>query len=222
MKNAIYFFIAFALSTSTLITSCTWGKKVSTGTSKKSGSTKPAPVPSTKTAILVPKNEPVPAAKETTAVAVPVTKTPVVDNVYRETKTVETYTPLPSNEVEKAFKSSFPTAKSIIWTKESPLPNSYNVASNGYKANFTVLENKNTAIYSEAGQLLEAREQILPEQLPPAIYNAIQSKYPGFVVISATSVKYSVLKATYAALIRVNPQSEVTEVVLSENGTFLK
>ena len=210
------------------MTSCTMGKKVSavdtkkTKTSKLNKPSKPIQEPASKTATVDPKKEPTPAAKETTAVAVPITKTPVVDNVYRETITVETYTPLPSNEVEKAFKTSFPTAKAIVWTKESPLPNNYNVASNGYKANFTVLENKNTAIYSEAGQLLEAREQILPEQLPPAIYNAIQSKYPGFVVVSATSVKYSVLKATYAAIIRVNPQSEPIEVILSENGTFLK
>ena len=134
----------------------------------------------------------------------------------------DTYVPLPSKTIESAFNSSFPTAKDVVWTKEKNLSAQYEPNSIIYRANFKIIDNKNTAIYSEKGQLLEAREQILPEQLPPAIYNAIKNQYPNVIIVSATSVKYSITKATYAAIIQTSPNAAYSEVILAENGTFMK
>ncbi len=135
-------------------------------------------------------------------------------------KKAESYTPVPPNEVEKVFKTKYPAAKEVSWSKEDlAVINKVQ----GYKVNFELDNSRNSVIYSEKGELIELREQILPDQLPPNIYAAIKTKYPGVQIIYAANYKSRKINGAYSALIKPETNvEEIIEVILTEDGTFVK
>ncbi len=130
--------------------------------------------------------------------------------------------PFPPLVVDKKFKSTYPSATEVTWTKVIPLIKFKNKSIRDYKANFIVQENKNIVIYSEKGDVIELREQILPEQLPQNIYTAINTKYPEGRILSTSTIKHSKTNGSYTAIIKPNAQTEEIEVILMENGTFIE
>lgn len=129
---------------------------------------------------------------------------------------------MPNEAVKKAFKSNYPLVTEVSWTKEVPLIKEENLKSRDFKAFFLLNDNKNWALYSENGSLIETRVQILPEQLPPNVIKAIQDKYPDSYILSSSTFKNSKMQGSYAALIKVKFYNEAIEVILTENGSFVK
>jgi hypothetical protein len=133
------------------------------------------------------------------------------------------YVPVPPSDVEKVFKTRYPTAKEVLWTKESvPVVKveSKNVV--GYKVKFLMDDSQNSAIFNEKGELIEVKEQILPDQLPPNIYKAIKEKYPQVHIVYAATFKDKKICGCYCAVIEPEQNAEKIEVVLMENGKFIQ
>jgi hypothetical protein len=138
------------------------------------------------------------------------------------TYNTKSYIPLPPDAVDHNFKSKYPSATQVVWTKRMPLVKTKNENAMDYKATFVVEKNNNSVIYSENGILIETREQIEPDQLPPNIYDAITKKYPKAIIVSATDFKNSKINGAYTAIIKSKEQSQEIEVILTENGTFVE
>jgi len=138
--------------------------------------------------------------------------------VAMDNKDVFVNTPPPA--VQDAFKKRFPAAREVIWTKKKLATGKENKNGRDYKANFFLDENRNSITYSYKAEVLETRMQILPDQLPPAVYSAIKTKYPDVYVVSASTVKNLSTKSSYAAIIRTETSAE-REVILNEDGTFV-
>jgi hypothetical protein len=134
----------------------------------------------------------------------------------------KSYIPLPPDAVDNNFKSKYPAATQIVWTKRMPLVKTKTKNAMDYKATFVIEKNNNSVIYSENGVLIERREQIAPDQLPPNIYDAITKKYPKATIVSATNFKNLKLNGAYTAIIKPKEQSQEIEVILTENGTFVE
>jgi hypothetical protein len=137
--------------------------------------------------------------------------------------TTDAYDPLPPIGVENIFKSSYPSVTSAVWTKEMPLIKLENKNARDYKVIFILDTTKNSVIYSEKGELIETRSQILPDQLPPNVYNAIKKKYPDAHIVSAATFKNSKINGSYSAIIKPRAKAaEEKEVILTENGVFVE
>ncbi len=130
------------------------------------------------------------------------------------------YKPLPPIVVENSFKSKYASATEVVWTKKMPLVKVKNKDTRYYKADFLMEKNTNSVVYSENGELIEVRAQILADQLPPNIHDAITKKYPNATIVSATTFKNTKINGSYTAIIKA--QSEEKEVILMENGTFVE
>ncbi len=128
--------------------------------------------------------------------------------------------PLPPKVVSTSFKTKYPSATNVVWTSKMPIVKVKNTTTRDYKAHFVVGDKNNSVIYSEKGTLIETREQILPDQLPPNIYAAIKAKYPDSNIISAASVKNSKVQGSFIAVIKT--QAEEKELMLLENGTIVE
>jgi hypothetical protein len=133
--------------------------------------------------------------------------------------TSEVSKPLPPKVVANIFKTKYPTATEVIWTRRMPIVNVKNKNTRDYKAHFVIENKNNSVIYTENGTLIETREQILPDQLPPNIYAAIKSKYPDSNIVSAATIKNSKIQGSFIAVIKM--QTEEKELMLLENGTFV-
>ncbi len=221
MKNALKFRVYATLLVCVMMTSCgLFKRKMISNTQvkhvKKDSShvTGKRHIPVKSNDVLVEKKkEPV-----APSVADPASSPPVI--VPPVTKTIDGVVPLPPTLVEKTFNSNFPSATSVVWTKVKPSLGG--ISTTGFRANFQLQHVKNEVIYDESGSLLEMREEILPEQLPPTVYNAIKTQYPSVYILSATAFKKSHINGSYAAIILPYAQSEHIEVILMENGTFVK
>lgn len=120
----------------------------------------------------------------------------------------------PPTRVGQTFHQSYPSARDVLWTKQK--------SSTHYKANFFLDDNKQSVIYAENGDWIETSTQILPDQLPQQVYNAIKHEYPGVFVVSATSIKNVNNRASYSAVIRKETKASEREVTLTDQGLFLK
>ncbi len=152
-------------------------------------------------------------------------KTTTTINTKKTTKpenNIKKSTPLPPPKVATIFKSRYPTATEIVWTKRNPSVTSENKEALDYKVYFLLESNKNSAVYSPKGILIETREQIIPDQLPPNIYAAIRKKYPEHHIVSASRLKSSKANGSYIAVLKIQTQEEEKEVMLLENGTFVE
>ena len=120
----------------------------------------------------------------------------------------------PPIKVNESFKKMQPAAKEVLWTKMK--------SSTNYKVDFILDENNESITFSENGDWTETRTQILPDQLPHNIYNAIKEKYPDVFVVSAASIKNVNTKASYSAVLRKETETFAFEVILTDQGVFLE
>lgn len=149
-------------------------------------------------------------------------KKSVIQNSSSITDNSATNSTIPTEAVKRAFRTSYPLVIEVSWTKEEPQIKSNNENIRDYKAFFVLNDNKNWVLYADNGSLIETRVQILPEQLPPNILKAIKERYPESYISSSSTFQNIRMKGSYAALIRVKSFSEAIEVVLTDNGTFVK
>lgn len=128
--------------------------------------------------------------------------------------------PLPPQEVLAVFRTNFPYANNVSWTKEKHCIKVHNHDVKGYRAHFYLQHQRNTIVYSENGEVVEIRTEILPEQLPQNIYVAIKKKYPDMFIVSASTYKNIKTNGSYTALIRTKSDAEDKEVILTDSGKF--
>ena len=224
MKPKANFFVLIMVITSYILTSCGLGKKAQVSNASASNQptikadTKLDPNLQSKVYVVVPSKKESTASPTNIPVSPPIILKTV--DMRANTNNMEVYEALPPLIIEKAFKSDYPSAKNVVWTIEKPtLTLEHNRT---YKANFAMAETKIWAVYGRNGVIIETEEQILPEQLPAVIYDAIKSKYPEVYIVSASLIKSHKVKGSYAAVIRPYVMADRTEIILSENGTFVR
>ncbi|MFN0047521.1 MAG: hypothetical protein ACKVOU_00190 [Cytophagales bacterium] len=127
---------------------------------------------------------------------------------------------MPPEQVKMAFRSQFPTVSSEIWSEKTPLIMKENSKDRLFKVAFEFNKKKNWLTFSENGQLIETKVEILPEHLPPYLVNSIKIKYPEARIISATTYKSVRKEGNYTANLITQPNSDEKQIVLLENGTF--
>ena len=120
----------------------------------------------------------------------------------------------PPMKVNESFKKMQPSTKEVLWTKMK--------SSTNYKADFILDDNNESITFSESGDWTETRTEILPDQLPHNVYNAIKEKYPDVFVVSASSIKNVNSKASYSAVLRKEVGTFAFEVILTDQGVFLE
>jgi hypothetical protein len=130
--------------------------------------------------------------------------------------------PFPPIAVANVFNTDYPSASEVIWTKEMPLLKKENINTRDYRVTFVFEKNKKSVIYSEKGKVIETKEQILPDQLPPNIYSAIKKKYPDFIIVSASTLKSLKINGSYTVVISNSTRTDEKELILMENGTFVE
>lgn len=130
--------------------------------------------------------------------------------------------PFPPAIVSSVFGESYPTIKKVLWTKETSATKPEGIKIQDYKANFLIEENSHSVVYSQDGELMETRVQILPAQLPQGIHTAIKNKYADAYVVSAQTFKHSKREGSYAVIIGSKSFLKDIELILMENGTIVK
>lgn len=113
--------------------------------------------------------------------------------------------------VKTAFSSKFPEAKSVKWEKESKTE---------FEANFTIMDVKHSANYSDKGEWLET-ESVIPLNLVPAkVKAAIDAKYKSNEVKSVAKIESSKGKTQYE--IDIKKAGKSFEVFYDEDGMEIK
>jgi len=209
MKSISHFLGLLILVACALSTSCVSNKKMKAATAhieqlKKDSITTHHKL-NEKNAIVVKNKVPVDTAKKASVV----TKIDAVE-------------PLPPIAVAKAFNTDYPSASEVVWAKEMPLLKNGNKNTRDYRATFVFEKNKKSVIYSEKGKVIETKEQILPDQLPPNIYSAVKNKYPDFTIVSASTLKSLKINGSYTVVISNSTRTDEKELILMENGTFVE
>ena len=129
-------------------------------------------------------------------------------------------TSVPPQSIADVFKVNYPNVKTVTWEQVNvPAKKAYVI---NYKAYFMVGDMKHLVVYDKDGNWIESREQILPDQLPQNIFAAIKKRYPSGHIKMATTYKNIQLPGTYAALVKPQGNEQETEVILQENGSFVK
>lgn len=127
---------------------------------------------------------------------------------------------LPPQSVSDVFKVNYPAVNNVVWDLVNvPLKQGYVY---NYKAYFIVNNRKHWVVYDQDGKWVESREQILPDQLPQNIFIAIKNRYPSGHIELATTYKNSTSPGTYAVLVKPQINAPEIEVILLENGSFVK
>jgi hypothetical protein len=203
VKQTIKFFIFVTLIAATFLTSCVSSKKTQVSNSTKvDGSSKSVTTPKAKKK-----------------------KTVVKKNSNASVNSVENKDVFVSNPpaiVGSKFSANYPKASNVIWTKQKATSQYKDKVSNNYKVNFFLNETKQSVIYTNDGDWMEIRAEILPDQLPQNVHDAIKAEYPGLSVISASKIKHKHTNASYSAVIRNELISSEQEVFLSEQAVFVK
>ncbi len=130
--------------------------------------------------------------------------------------------PLPPSGVESAFKASYPDASEIVWTNEMLHSHPDVNVEKAYKASFLVQQKRQTVVYAENGKLVEARSEILPDQLPENVYEAIKKEYPEDQIVAATTYKSTRTNGSYTALVKSKLHDVEKILIVEENGTIVK
>ena len=129
---------------------------------------------------------------------------------------------VPPVDIKNNFATRFPLAQNASWNKQSTSINtttkiSYNVA-------FVEGGKKNWITYSDQGDVIEERQDIVIDQLPENIYNAIRINYPTYKVATATTYKNIRKQGSYAVVLKPLSKfdTQEIEVILTENASFVK
>jgi glucose/arabinose dehydrogenase len=120
------------------------------------------------------------------------------------------------------FSTRFPEAANVAWNKQSLSTDATTVTS--YHVAFIEGDKKNWITYSAKGDVLEERQEILIDQLPQNIYNAIRVNYPTYRVASATTYKNTKKEGSYAVVLKPLSKFDTTEteVIFTENATLVE
>lgn len=134
----------------------------------------------------------------------------------------EHFTPLPPSAVDSVFKISYPDAKEIVWTNEIVHNHSEASIEKAYKASFLVQEKRQTVVYAENGKWVEARSEILPDQLPEIVYEAIKKQFPDEQIVAATTYKSTRTNGSYTAVVKSKLHDVEKILIVAENGAIVK
>jgi len=113
--------------------------------------------------------------------------------------------------VNNAFKNKFPDAKDVKWEKEN---------SKELEANFKVNNTNVSANFMLDGTWVETETTIPSAELPAAVSNAVNAKYPGAVYSRTEKIEKPGGKILYEVNITVNGKKK--ELELNQDGTIAK
>jgi hypothetical protein len=109
--------------------------------------------------------------------------------------------------VKTAFAQKFPTAKKVNWQKEK---------TNDLEASFMLDSKEVSATYSPDGKLKEVETEIPVSELPKAVTEALNKKYPGAKVNEAAKIVRADNTVVYEAEMKVSGKK--TDLLFDENG----
>ena len=129
----------------------------------------------------------------------------------------------PPVDIKNNFSTRFPSAENPSWKKQSILVEEATISTN-YNVAFVDLGKKTWITYSDQGNVIEERQEILIDQLPQNIYNAIRINYPTYRVASATTYKSTEREGSYAVMLRPLSKFDTKEieVILTENASLVE
>lgn len=158
-------------------------------------------------------------SKKMQASTTPSTKVKKQEAIVPKTESIAT----PPGDIKNNFSTRFPSAENATWKRQSILTNEAS-ASTSYNVSFVEAGKKIWITYSEKGTIIEERQEILIDQLPQNIYNAIRTNYPTYKVASATTYKSTEKEGSYAVVL--SPLSKFDtkeiEVILTENASLVE
>lgn len=209
MKNLTYLFSAITLVIFISITSCSTKKRAQTSKTSSTRVTKNTPT-TTKTEPNTSKSTSPVKAEEKKSDSTPVEKKTATN---ADNGTNVKFVALPPINVDKIFKTDYPKAANIFWAKE-------NETTPNYKVTFSLAEKNNMLRYSQKGEIIETRTEILSEQLPPNVLKSIMTKYPDAKISYVYTYKSTSSEGAYIAWIQTEGKEK--EILLLENGDFVK
>jgi hypothetical protein len=113
--------------------------------------------------------------------------------------------------VKNAFASKFPNATNVKWGKENAKE-----LEAGFKLNNTNV----SANFGLDGSWVETETMINASDLPAAVTNAINVKYPGNTITRAEKLEKPGGKILYETVIKVNGKKR--EIEINPDGSFVK
>lgn len=116
----------------------------------------------------------------------------------------------PPAAVQKAFEQKFPKATKVSWGKENEKE---------WEAEFTNNGGKLSANFRNDGAWLETEKEINVSELPKAVNDAIQKKYPGWKITEADRTETAKNGLIYEADIKSGIHKK--EVAFKEDGTVV-
>ena len=116
-----------------------------------------------------------------------------------------------SDAVKNAFKNKFPAATDIKWEKEN---------SKEFEANFKINNTDVSANFKLDGSWVETETTIPASELPAAVTNAVNTKYPGAVYGRTEKIEKPGGKTLYEVNITVNGKKK--ELELNPDGSLEK
>ena len=122
-----------------------------------------------------------------------------------------TFAGTPPAEVQKAFEQKFAEATHIKWEKENKKE---------WEAEFVLGGTKVSANFLNDGSWVETETEISVSDLPVKVAASIKQKFTDCEVVSAFKIENVTHQTTYEADIKTGKSKK--EVVLSEDGTFMK
>ncbi len=113
---------------------------------------------------------------------------------------------LPDNHVLLAFQEKFPDTKNVIWEEENE----------GWEAHFNIQGVEHWVDFDITGKWLETEKQIVIDEIPEIVMNALKTKYSGSKVY-----KVYVEENQDGVIYEFEFKEEDMEVEIDESGNFL-
>lgn len=112
---------------------------------------------------------------------------------------------------KKAFAAKFPNATDVKWGKENATE---------YEAEFKLNNQSISANFKTDGSWVETETTIKASELPAAVTNAINTKYPGNTITRAEKLEKPGGKILYETVIKVKGKKK--EIEINPDGSFVK
>lgn len=113
--------------------------------------------------------------------------------------------------VKNAFAAKFPVATNVKWGKEN---------AKEYEAEFKLNNNPVSTNFKLDGSWVETESVIQAADLPVAVTNSINTKYPGAVITLVEKTEQPGDKTLYEVSFRLNGKKKSVE--LNPDGSFVK
>ncbi|GIV29364.1 MAG: hypothetical protein KatS3mg028_0430 [Bacteroidia bacterium] len=111
--------------------------------------------------------------------------------------------------VKKSFAAKFPDVKKVKWEKEN----------GNWEANFDKDKKEYSAVFSEDGKWVETEVEIPANELPAAVKDAVNKRYPNTPITEAAIIEKNDGFKVYEAEIKYNGKK--VDLLLDEKGKFL-